>query len=53
MKDIFKEFKPSSQVLSSYSLEFDQLVALGRSGTSIGQQGDHVSAYHLIESLAT
>ena len=48
-----KAFKPSSQVLTSFSLESDQLVALGQSGTNIGKQGDHVSAYHLIESLAT
>lgn len=44
-------FKPSEQLLVSWNRNFGIKVA-GRAPSNIGKQGDHVSAYHLIELLA-
>lgn len=47
-----KPFKPSDQILVAWNDDMQMRVA-GRAPSNIGKQGDHVSAYHLIELLAT
>src|SRR5271154_235590 len=52
MSSLRQVFKPSEQLLVSWDKDLSIKVA-GRAPSNIGKQGDHISAYHLIELLAT